>query len=59
MGSDGQQWIRKRSKTARQDHHVQGTCKYGGGNLMLWGCVTWLGVAQACEIDGNLDSAQL
>ena len=29
--------------------------KYHGGNLMMWGCMTYQGVGFACQIDGGMD----
>ena len=55
MGSDGQ-WTWRKPQHANKDYHVQGTFKHGGGSLMLWGCMTWNGVGQACKIEGTLDS---
>ena len=37
------------------DRLVEGTVKYGGGNLMMWGCMSWHGVGFACRIDGKMD----
>ncbi len=34
---------------------VQGTQKFGGGSLMMWGCMLWEGVGYACKIDGRMD----
>ena len=37
------------------DRLVQGTLKFGGGSLMMWGCMTWQGVGYAAKIDGRMD----
>ena len=37
------------------DRLVEGTVKYGGGNLMMWGYMSWHGVGFACRIDGKMD----
>ena len=37
------------------DHHVQAIVKFGGGNIMIWGCMTWEGVDSLCLIKGNMD----
>ncbi|KIK73065.1 hypothetical protein PAXRUDRAFT_836327, partial [Paxillus rubicundulus Ve08.2h10] len=29
--------------------------KFGGGSLMMWGCMTWQGVGYAAKIDGRMD----
>ena len=34
---------------------VNGTKKFGGGCLMMWGCMLWDGVGYACKIDGRMD----
>ena len=56
MGSDGLKWTWRKPQHAIQDYHVQGTFKHGGGSLMFWGCMTRIGVGQACKIEGTLDS---
>ena len=30
--------------------------KFGGSSLMMWGCMTWEGTGQACNIDGKMDA---
>ena len=37
------------------DRLVEGTLKFGGGSLMMWGCMTWEGVGFASKIDGRMD----
>lgn len=56
LGSDGCKWVWKRQGEGLKAHQVQGTVKFGGGNLMLWGCMTAEGVGYACRIDGRMDS---
>lgn len=57
LGSDGRQWVWKKPGASLKSQHVQGTVKFGGGSLMLWGCMTARGVGFACRIDGGMDSA--
>jgi len=38
-----------------KDRLVGGTLKFGGGSLMVWGCMLWDGVGFACKIDGRMD----
>jgi len=38
------------------EQHVKGTVKFGGGSLMIWGCMTAQGVGYACHIDGNMNA---
>jgi len=56
LGSDGQKWVWKRTGEGLSDRLVEGTLKFGGGSLMMWGCMTWEGVGYACEIDGKMDA---
>jgi transposase len=46
----------KKQGAALQDHHVSGTIKFGGGSLMMWGCMTSKGVGFSCKIDGTMNS---
>ena len=55
LGSDGRQWVWKKDGEGLSDRLVEGTKKFGGGSLMMWGCMTWEGVGYACKIDGKMD----
>ena len=55
LGSDGRKWVWKKSGEGLSNRTVQGTLKFGGGSLMMWGCMTWKGVGYACKIDGKMD----
>ena len=55
LGSDGRKWIWKKTGEGLNDRLVQGTVKFGGGSLMMWGCMLWEGVGFACKIDGRMD----
>jgi transposase len=37
---------------------VKGTLKFGGGNLMIWGCMGWHGVGILCEVEGRMNTEQ-
>ena len=45
----------ERAGEGLSDRLVQGTLKFGGGSLMMWGCITWEGVGFATKIDGRMD----
>jgi len=55
LGSDGHKWAWKKSGEGLSDRLVQGTVKFGGGSVMVWGCMTWEGVGDAAKIDGRMD----
>jgi transposase len=56
LGSDGRKWAWKRKDEALTSRLVQETVKFGGGNIMLWGCMTASGVGLSCRIDGGMDA---
>ena len=39
LGSDGRKWAWKRVGEGLSDRLVEGTVKFGGGYVMLWGCM--------------------
>ena len=56
LGSDGKKWAWKKAGEGLSDRLVQGTVKFGGGSLMMWGCMSWDGVGYSCKIDGRMDA---
>ena len=55
LGSDGRKWAWKKSGEGLSDRLVEGTLKFGGGSLMMWGCMLWESVGFSCKIDGKMD----
>jgi hypothetical protein len=55
MGSDGRIWVWKKAGEGLSDRLVKETKKFGGGSLMMWGCMLWEGVGYGCKIDGKMD----
>jgi len=55
LGSDGRNWVWKKAGEGLSDRLVEGTLKFGGGYLMVWGCMLWDGVGYSCKIDGRMD----
>ena len=56
LGSHGKKWDWKKTREGLSDRLVQGTVKFGGGCLMMWGCMSWDGVGYSCKIDGRIDA---
>src|SRR3984957_13248717 len=55
LRSDGRKWVWKKAGEGLSDRLVQGTQKFGGGSVMVWGCMLWDGPGYACKIDGRMD----
>jgi hypothetical protein len=58
MGSDGQEYVWKKAGEPLGEREVKGTLKFGGGNLMVWGCMGWNGVGILCEVEGRMNAEQ-
>jgi hypothetical protein len=56
LGSDGRRWVWKKEGEGLSERLVEGTVKFGGGSLMMWGCMLWDGCGYACKIDGKMDA---
>jgi transposase len=56
LGSDGRQWVWKKHGAPLTSQHVKPTVKFGGGNVMIWGCMTIHGVGYMCRIEGKMDA---
>ena len=56
LGSDGRKWTWKKPGEPLNDRLVEGTLKFGGGSLMMWGCMTLKGCRYATKIDGKMDA---
>jgi hypothetical protein len=39
-------------------HTMDSIVKFGGGNLMVWGCMRWNGVGIVCEVEGSMNAEQ-
>jgi hypothetical protein len=55
LGSDGRFWGWARKGEQLSDRLVVETVKFGGGSVMIWGCMLWDGVGNAVKIDGKMD----
>lgn len=55
FNSDGRSWCWYRDVEAIEPRTVKETHKFGGGGIMVWGCLSVLGVGYLCKIEGNMD----
>lgn len=58
FGSDGRQYCRRYPGQQYAPQFVQKEMKHGGGNIMVWGCVTWFGVGRIHRVEGRMNSDQ-
>jgi DDE superfamily endonuclease len=57
LASDGRQWVWKKAGAPLTAQHVKPTVKFGGGSVMIWGCMTVHGVGLMCRIEGKMDAS--
>jgi hypothetical protein len=58
FGSDGRQWVWKQKGEGLIQREIKGTVKFGGGNIMVWGCMGWNGVGRLAEVEGKMNADQ-
>lgn len=58
IGSDGQEYVWKKKGEGLISREVKDTVKFGGGSLMVWGCIGWNGVGVLSEVEGRMDAEQ-
>ena len=56
LGSDGRKWCWKKTGSDLNSNCIEPTVKFGGGSLMIWGCMTAFGPGYLARIDGGLDA---
>ena len=58
FGSDGREYVWKKQGEDLIQREVQETVKFGGGNIMVWGCMGWNGVGHLAEVEGRMNADQ-
>ena len=56
FGSDGFKHVWRRPGEEYKDKCVMPTVKHGGGNVMVWGCMSAAGVGELHFMEGNMNS---
>ena len=54
IGNGGTRTCWRRSREPRKPQHFRQTLKFGGGNVMIWACITSEGPGYLCRIDGKM-----
>lgn len=57
-GADGNRRVWCMDGTQLLQANVQGTKKFGGGNIMVWGCITSKGVGKILRVSNKINSAE-
>lgn len=55
FNSDGRSWCWFRENKQLEERTVKPQRKFGGGGIMIWACMTHMGVGFMCKIEGNMD----
>jgi len=58
FGSDGRSWCWIPEKSTLNPRQIKETVKFGGGSLMMWGCMTAHGVGISIRVEGTMDQHQ-
>jgi hypothetical protein len=58
FGSDGKQYCRRRLHEELEPRNIKKVVKHGGGNIMVWGCLTEFGPGRLHRIDGRMNATQ-
>ncbi len=56
INSNGKQYVWQKAGEPISESSVKPTVKFGGGKIMVWGCITWEGVGYSCKIDETMDA---
>ena len=54
--SNGQQYCWKKSNEPLNKRYIKPTIKFGGVNIMVWGCFCSQGIRNLCHINEKMDS---
>jgi transposase len=54
VSSDGKEYYWTNTPGVLTPDSIKATKKYGGGSIMVWGCMTWQGLGICCKIEGNM-----
>ncbi|KAG9126072.1 hypothetical protein FRC07_005021 [Ceratobasidium sp. 392] len=58
FGSGGPKVYWKKRGARMRPTNIQQLIKFGGGNVMVWGCITRLGVGKLFRIEGTLNTSK-
>uniref|UniRef100_A0A8C5DSB5 Transposase n=1 Tax=Gouania willdenowi TaxID=441366 RepID=A0A8C5DSB5_GOUWI len=56
FGHNKQRYVWRKKGAAFHEKNTLPTVKYGGGSIMLWGCVAASGIGNIARVEGRMDS---
>jgi hypothetical protein len=56
VNGEGREYCWTKEGDVLEGDQVKPTKKFGGGKLMVWGCITYEGVGFSCKVEGNMDA---
>lgn len=54
FGNDGRVFVRRRVGEELLPECIQQTVKFGGGNVMVWGCISCDGIGPIAKVEGRM-----
>lgn len=58
FGHNQKRYAWRKKNTAFEEKNLLPTVKFGGGSIMLWGCVASTGTGNLVKVEGRMDSVQ-
>jgi len=58
FNSNNRQYVYRKNGTAFENKNLTPTVKFGGGKIMVWGCINFFGTGNLVIIDGTLNSVK-
>jgi hypothetical protein len=58
VSSDGKGYVRRPINKRFDPKYTKGTVKFGGGNIMVWGCFSWYGLGPIRLVTGRMEQIQ-
>ena len=56
IGNDGRVFVRRRVGEELLPECTKQTMKFGGGNVMVWGCISYNGIGPIVKVEGRMNS---
>ena len=58
IGNDGKGYVRRPVNKRFDPKYTEGAVKFGGENIMVWGCFSWHGLGRLRMVNGKMNQFQ-